>query len=284
MNQKMNSALSAGDNTPVVLNGASGQAEFVITSVELVDVINQFRREEGNETEKKHDDLLKSIRKEVETLKNAGIEDVGNFSEMLRQDSYGRNQICYSMNKAGALHMLNKESAVVRFKTTQYIEQLEKQLKNKPISLEDALIKGLEAQKQLRNQINQVNNRTLQVNAEVQQLKSDMPLFNIECKELQALVKKKGTEVLGGYHSKAYDDQSIRTKVYSDIQKQLRREFGVSRYEAIKHSQLEIAKQIIANYKAPLCLTTEIGIKNCQVTLTQSVKPVQPIKLQGGQA
>ena len=55
---------------------------------------------------------------------------------------------------------------------------------------------------------------------------------------------------------------SLRGKVYSDIQHQIRREFGVSRYEAIKRSQLEMAKEIISNYKVPLVLENEIKLLN----------------------
>lgn len=123
MNTQMSSAFVQGDNTPVVLQGANN--EIRITSVELVEMINTFRKEEGNTVEKEHSDLMKSIRKEIETLENAGIKDGGIFSPISYQDAYGRDKPCYSMNKAGALQMLNKESAVVRFKTTQYIKKME---------------------------------------------------------------------------------------------------------------------------------------------------------------
>ena len=91
-----------------------------------------------------------------------------------------------------------------------------------------------------------------------------MPLLQIDCKEIQALVRKKGIEVLGGYRSIAYNNNSLRGKVYSDIQQQIRREFGVLRYEAIKRSQLEMAKEIIINYKVPLVLENEIKLLNEQ--------------------
>ena len=91
--------------------------EVRITSVELVEVINTFRKEEGNDTEKRHDDLLKSIRTEIEVLEKAGIKGVGNFSESSYINKQNKEQPCYSLNKAGVLQMLNKESAVVRFKT-----------------------------------------------------------------------------------------------------------------------------------------------------------------------
>ena len=124
----MSSALAQGDNTPVVLVG-SNSSEVRITSVELTEMINTFRKEEGNETVREHSDLMKSIRNEIETLNKAGINQ-GNFSPVTYIDKKGEERPCYSMNKAGALQMLNKESAVVRFKTVQYIEKLEKQNKN----------------------------------------------------------------------------------------------------------------------------------------------------------
>lgn len=93
----------------------------------------------------------------------------------------------------------------------------------------------------------------------VDDLKENMPLFNIECKELQSLVKKVGIKVLCGYKSSAYNDNSLRGKVYADIQHQLKREFGVERYQSIKRCQLETARKIIEEYKAPTILINEIS-------------------------
>ena len=100
---------------------------------------------------------------------------------------------------------------------------------------------------------------------EVKELKDGMPLFNVECKEIQAAVKRKGVEILGGKSSPAYKNNSVRCKVYSDIQQQLRREFGVSRYEAIKRYQLPTAHEIVTKYKAPICLIDEIELLNQQL-------------------
>ena len=110
--------------------------------------------------------------------------------------------------------------------------------------------------------VNFYEEKIIQVENKVDKLEEDMPLFQIDCKEIQALVRKKGIEALGGYKSVAYNDNSLRGKVYSDIQHQIRREFGVSRYEAIKRSQLEMAKEIISNYKVPLVLENEIKLLN----------------------
>lgn len=111
-----------------------------------------------------------------------------------------------------------------------------------------------------------LDHKQQQLEVEVKELKEGMPLFNVECKEIQAAVKRKGVEILGGKGSPAYKNNSIRCKVYSDIQQQLRREFGVSRYEAIKRSQLNMAHEIVAKYKAPIYLTDEIYLLNQQLS------------------
>ncbi|MFR0778591.1 MAG: ORF6C domain-containing protein [Zhenhengia sp.] len=258
MNKQMSSTLAKGDNTPVVR----------ITSVELVELINTFRKEEGNETEKEHSDLMKSIRKEIETLENAGIKDGGNFSLISYQDTYGRDKPCYSMNRAGALQMLNKESAVVRFKTTQYIDALEQKVKQpRRLTPQEELRLHYQVLEEQAKEIESVREEVTGVREEVTDLKDNMPLFNVECKELQALVRSKGVQVLGGYKSTAYNDHSLRGKVYSDIQRQLKREFGISKYEAIKRSQLDIARSIVEEYKAPTVLVTEISNLNNQMRL-----------------
>lgn len=126
----------------------------------------------------------------------------------------------------------------------------------------------LSAMDQLRLQyqvLEEHGGKIVQIEGKIDDLENNLPLFNVECKELQALVRKKGVEILGGKGSLAYKNNSVRCKVYSDIQQQLRREFGVSRYEAIKRHQLSIAHEIVANYKAPSCLIGEIELLNQQL-------------------
>jgi prophage antirepressor-like protein len=100
------------------------------------------------------------------------------------------------------------------------------------------------------------------VEKEVDRIKNDLPLFNVDCKEIQSVVRKTGINCLGGIDSAAYKDASIRGKVYSDIQRQLKREFNVCTYAAIKHSQIKIAVKIANEYKLPYSLSCEISMKN----------------------
>ena len=107
----------------------------------------------------------------------------------------------------------------------------------------------------------------LEVNDKVEALEKDMPLFKAECDELQDLVHKVGVRCLGGKKSKAYNDASLRGRVYADIQHQLKREFGVNKYAWIKHSQFNKAKEIISNYTLPIVLEDEIALINNQLEM-----------------
>lgn len=171
-----------------------------------------------------------------------------------------KNPVTTVIDHAISIDMAKEISMIQRTEkgkiARQYFINCEKKLKEvkklSPMELMELQFKALKEQKE---KIEQVENR-------VYKLEDDMPLFQIDCKEIQALVRKKGIEALGGYRSIAYNDNSLRGKVYSDIQQQIRREFGVLRYEAIKRSQLEMAKEIIINYKVPLVLENEIKLLN----------------------
>lgn len=127
--------------------------------------------------------------------------------------------------------------------------------------------KKLSALEQLQLQ----NQAILEVNEKVDKIQNDMPLFKAECDELQALVKKIGVGLMGGKNAPAYKDNSLRGKVYSDMQHQLRREFGVDKYSWIKHSQFNQAKAIISNYELPTVLKDEIARINNQVSFEEAM-------------
>ena len=127
--------------------------------------------------------------------------------------------------------------------------------------------KQLSALEQLQLQ----NQAILEVNEKVDKIQNDMPLFKAECDELQALVKKVGVGLMGGKNAPAYKNNSLRGKVYSDIQHQLRREFGVDKYSWIKHSQFNHAKEIISSYELPTVLKDEITKINNQVSFEEAI-------------
>lgn len=140
----------------------------------------------------------------------------------------------------------------------RYFIQCEKKLREVVQDPYKALSPELQA-------IFKIDQKQQEIETKLNNLEENMPLFNIDCEELQSKVKKIATKVLGGYKSPAYLDKSIRSKVYSDIQGQLRREFGLKSYKAIRRKELGQALNIVENYRAPLYLENEIVCLNNQI-------------------
>ena len=106
----------------------TNNTEVRMTSKEVVELINQFRQVEGNKIELQHKNFMASIRAELEALANAGVEVELNFQPYSYVAENGKENPCYLMTEEAVMQMLNKESAVVRYKTQQYIKILKEQL------------------------------------------------------------------------------------------------------------------------------------------------------------
>ena len=68
--------------------------EATMTSLEVVDLINKFREEEGKKIEKIQDYFIRSIRKGFEILVNAGIEGERNFTVAKYIDKQVKQRKC----------------------------------------------------------------------------------------------------------------------------------------------------------------------------------------------
>ena len=166
----------------------------------------------------------------------------------------GRPTIDFAISLEFAKHIAMMARTEKSHEYRNYFIECEKAASEKP--------KLLSPRKQLRIQLDILEGQDKKIECvvkKVDDLEGNMPLFNIECKELQGLVRKVGIKTLCGYKSLAYNDNSLRGKVYADIQHQLKREFGVESYQAIKRCQLETARKIIEEYKAPTILINEIS-------------------------
>lgn len=102
------------------------------------------------------------------------------------------------------------------------------------------------------------------VNDDLQEFKKDMPLLALECQKITKAKNQKVVPMLGGKDAPAYKDNSLRQLVYSDIDAQLRREFGVNTYKAIKRSQCDVTIKIINEYELPMYLKDHIDAENAQ--------------------
>lgn len=227
-----------------------------ITSLEVAEMVG-----------KRHDNLMRDIKNYIEVLTTSNLRALEFFVEGTYLDGKGEQRNCFNVTRKGCemiAHKLTGEKGILF--TAKYIEKFHMMAEN----IQQKQVIQLSVKEQLKLQYEyslEIDNKVEEIQTEVADLKENMPLFNTDCKELQSLVRKKGVEVLGGYNTVAYRNNSLRGKIYADIQRQLKREFGVSRYESIKRSQLDIAKSIIEEYKAPTVLNSEINLFNSQESL-----------------
>lgn len=102
---------------------------------------------------------------------------------------------------------------------------------------------------------------------EVEDIKSNLPILPLEADDIVKAVKKKGIDVLGGKKSHAYNDKRIRQRLYNDLYSNLKHNFDVRTYKAIRRKDVEKALQIIKEYKPPFFLAEQIADANAQNTL-----------------
>lgn len=105
------------------------------------------------------------------------------------------------------------------------------------------------------------------VDKDLQEFKADMPLLALECQRITRAKNQKVVPLMGGKSAPAYKNKSLMHKVYSDVDAQLRREFGVNTYKAIKRNQCDLAVKIIEDYVLPMYLKEEIDAENAQMCL-----------------
>ena len=215
-----------------------------------------------------HWEVLRKLKGIIKTLTDNKIVVSKYFIESSYKDISGKRNLCYQLTKMGCEFIANKfngEKGILF--TAKYVERFNEmeEVVKQPKTAFDLLELQFKAIKETRDQLNQVNFKTLETRKEFEEFKEDLPLIGSEPEELQALVRHKGIEILGGKKSIAYKDKSIRTKVYTDIQRELKRQFQVNKYKAIKRKHLDLAKKIVSNYKAPIILEEEINQINCQL-------------------
>ena len=204
--------------------------------------VNKERFIEGKHYYLLKGDELKKF-KRVVTNGNQALENEFRFvSQLTLWTEKGANRMC---------KILDTDKAWEQF------EILEETYFNtfKPLSPTELLNLQLQVLREQEEKINKVDE-------DLQSFKVDIPLFGNEQYDLQKLVRSKGTSILGGRDSRAYKNKSLRQRLYSDLQGEIKRQFGVNTYKAIKRSELKSAKEIVSKYIPPLALKNEIASEN----------------------
>lgn len=179
----------------------------------------------------------------------------------------GQNRQMYIINESGlyALIFGSKLESAKRFKhwvTSEVLPTIRKTGGyRKPMSTAEQI-------KLLALGNTELNERVTNVEEEIDSLKNDMPLYGCEIDDIKNHVNRKVVNVLGGKTSEAYRDGSIRSSVFKDIYRQLKREYGcVASYKSIKRKWIDDAHDLINGYEVPKVLEEQIRDANAQIRL-----------------
>lgn len=110
----------------------------------------------------------------------------------------------------------------------------------------------------------ELNQRVDKLSIRMDKFEYDLPLFPSEADSISRVVKCRVIEALGGKHSNAYHNKSINQTTFIDAYRNLKRNFNVSSYKAIKRNQYNRALEIVKEWKPPVFLADEISACNAQ--------------------
>lgn len=225
----------------------------IITSMEVAEMIG-----------KDHSKLLRDIRNYAAQLSEAKIGLGDFFTENTYLDANNQSRPCFDVTKKGCEFIANKltgaKGAVFTARYINRFHDMEDAIEN-PLSV---ISKELQAVIVVDKRVTQVEKKVDIVRQELERLEFDLPILPIEADRITEAVRKRGVDILGGKGSNAYQDRSMRQRVYSNIYADLKANFRVRSYKSIKRNQCDSALNVIARYDAPLYLQDEIYMINGQ--------------------
>lgn len=211
------------------------------------------------ESKRQYTDWLKTRLQDCDAIEN---EDFQSFSQKNEKGGRPQKEYIIKLDIAKEMAMLerNEKGKQVR----RYFIQIEKKYKK---NILNGLSKELQAVIVVDKRVTAIEEEVKEVSKNLEDFKQDMPILGIEIDKITSAVRTRGVHALGGKDSNAYHDRSLRSKVYADIYKELKRQFGVTTYKAIKRSQCELALDIISDYELPIILQEQITDCNAQVNM-----------------
>ena len=181
-------------------------------------------------------------------------------------DALGRKQNVNFINEANMYKLIfqsRKESAerFTDWVTSEVLPSIRKTGHyGKPMTIPEQIQLLAKGNVELSEKIEQVDKR-------IDNLEQDMPLYGCEIEEVKNHISRKGVSILGGKQSEAYHDASIRGSVYSDMYRQLKREYGaVSSYKSIKRKYIADVHDFIDCYTLPRILEEQVINANAQMS------------------
>lgn len=212
------------------------------------------------EVKSNYRDWIKNRLNDCEAVENEDYE----AAKILSPSGQSKSEHIIKLDTAKEMAMLerNEKGKQVR----RYFIQVEKKYKEQDNLLSE-VSPEVKAIFVVDKRITEVDSKVEAVNKDLQDFKMDLPILGIEIDRITGAVHKRGVQALNGKDSNAYKDRSLRGKVYSDIYRELKRQFGVTTYKAIKRSQCDLALSVIDEYELSYVLAEQIKDCNAQMNM-----------------
>lgn len=145
----------------------------------------------------------------------------------------------------------------------QYFIEVEKAFKEQyrlPQTPEEKLALTMEVTTRINKRLGKVEEKIIEIEKK-QEINSDQRY------KLWVTRNRKAVEVLGGKESDAYQDKSLTRKVFRALERDLKDNFTISRYEDLRRDEFDSAIKFIENWYPPYPLKREISLKNSQMRI-----------------
>ena len=211
-----------------------------ITSLEIVSEINKFRKEEGNKSELRHDNLLQIIRdefaEEISLLK---------IQESTYKNDRGREYPMFILSLNQAKQILMRESKFVRKAMINYIEKLEEQIKNPfaNLSIQQMMIATLQEQEKIVDRVEVLENK----------VDNEIRVDNGEQRKIQRAVATRVYQRLDIVPELTEDKKYMFQAIYRDLKDR----FGVASYRDIKRKDLRDCLEYVSAWIEPADLRSK---------------------------
>lgn len=192
-----------------------------------------------------------------------GFSEEIDFSTFLSESTGGRPRTDHALT----LDMAKEISMIQRTEkgkqARQYFIEVEKAFKEQyrlPQTPEEKLALTMEVTTRINKRLGKVEEKIIEIENK-QEINSDQRY------KLWITRNRKAVEVLGGKESDAYQDKSLTRKVFRALERDLKDNFTISRYEDLRRDEFDSAIKFIENWYPPYPLKREISLKNSQMRI-----------------
>lgn len=234
-------------------------------------------REVAEMVGKRHDHLIRDIETYIQYLDNP---DLGNGSKPIVADFFmennyksgtpSRNYKRYDCTKKGCefiAHKLTGQKGAVF--TATYINKFHEM--ESIITGQNIKLDSFQAMKLINQQVGMMLETVEEIDERVGHLENNMTVDFGQQNTLQNKAKSRAVNILGGVKSHAYQNKSLRSRIFSSMWKDYKDYFEISSYKDTARIDFEKALNYLENWQVQGKLLREIEDCNNQLEIKEAI-------------